>query len=65
MRRLCIRVPVTVEVTDEEAEALDAIGRVAGVAKDSGILGAIVEAVRKTGKAVESRKRRRPTRARA
>jgi hypothetical protein len=65
MRRLCIRLPVTVEVTDEEADALDAIGRAANIAKESGIMGALVEAVRKTGKAAASRKRRRPTRARA
>ena len=69
MPKLRMRIPVTVDVTPEELEALGSLGgllgkiaQVAGAVRESGVAGAARQLARDVDAAAASRKRRRRSR---
>jgi hypothetical protein len=58
MPRLRIRLPITVDVTEEELTAIDSVRELVSKAKSVGLVDACSDAVKTVRKAVERRRRR-------
>lgn len=58
MPRLRFRLPIEFEVTDEELDAVEAVGNVVTKAREAGLPQALSEVIKKTAAAARSVRRR-------